>query len=101
MMKNTIEREWLEQKGFIETEENFFKLTLTKTVEVVFHGEQESTLEIMVCINENAKSYLVSYYKGHRLYKRKIYSFGWSRTRNAICETVEYTGFKFREEGAA
>ena len=55
----------------------------------------------MVYINENAKSYLVSYYKGHSLYKRKTYSFGWSRTRNAINETVEYVGFKFREEATA
>ena len=95
-MINLMTKGWLENHGFTCTEPNRYEKTMTKTVDVAFHGEMESSLTVLIRIDENAKTYDVAYQKNGRTFKSKVYFFGWNRTANAIRETVQYAGFDIK-----
>ena len=93
MMNSIFAREWLEGNNFMEIEKDLYQRTLTKEVDVAFHGKMNSDLTVTVCIDEKAKQYRVSYHKNNTLIKEKTYALGWNRSRNAILDTIEYQGY--------
>ena len=95
-MKNLVTRGWLENHGFTSTDENLYEKTMTKTVNVAFRGEMETSLTVLIRIDENMKTYDVVYKKDGRAFKSKVYFFGWNRTANAIRETVQFAGFNLK-----
>ena len=100
-MKNLMTKGWLEIHGFTSTEPNLYEKTMSKTVNVAFRGEMETSMTVLIRIDENAKTHDVVYKKDGRTFKSKVYFFGWNRTKNAILETVQFAGFNLREEARA
>ena len=87
-----IERNYLTANSFEEVAPRHFERSMSKIVDVLFHGKMESRFTVEIFFLGN-RTYNVRYSKDNRTVKMKTYSFGWARTVNAIRDTVEYAGF--------
>ena len=91
-------RKWLTNNGFTETTDTaplgsaVFTKSMTKTVEVVWHGKQDSTLTVTVTLRAD-NSIHVHYEKNGQTFKTKVHSYGWMKAVRAIESTVDYAGF--------
>ena len=83
--------------GFTQEQENVFTRTYSHMVQVLWHGEMESTFKVTVELTAHG-AIIATYEKNGSVIKRKIHSFGMARTLNAIKDTLHYHGYSLAKE---
>ena len=80
--------------GFAPQPDGSFVREWERVAPVAFIGMMTIRYQVVVrpCASGATR---VSYLQDGQLVKEKVYSFGDSRTRNAIRDTVKYAGFEF------